>query len=204
MSQASAPNPKHLDYVDASYETFFFPRRPNKEDYWREAGKSYGEWRYRWCTKTNYYPYDIPLTAFLIYAQYVLGKDNCKVMSDGKKKDRVEWYMLCKKATGAWEDFYLQREEIDLIIERIQQKLNKTIHVHAFLKHSDEKELAQVAKYQLRLKYLNNLSQDKIDTKYWTLSFAYKENESWRYCDADVVAVLPPSLAHHASDNYWN
>ena len=204
MSQVSAPNPDHKDQVDASYETFFFPRIPNKEDYGLEQWKEYGEWRYRSFTKTNFYPYDIPLTAFLIYAQHILGKDNCKIMSDWRKKDRVEWYMLCKKATGVWEDFYLQREEIHNVIATIEKKLNKEIYVRKFLKYDDAKHLPLVAKTQLRLKYLNSFSQWEIKTQYWDLSFVYTDKTTSSYSDAEVVAVLPPSLDKYASSNYWN
>lgn len=204
MSQAATPNPSLKNEVDASYEALFFPRHPNKEDYWREAGVKYGEWFYWNCTKTNYYPYDIPLTAFLIYAQHVLWKENCKVMSDGKKQNRVEGYMLCKKATGVWDKFYLEKEELYNVIESIQKKLKKEIHVHAFLKYTDQKDLPQVAKHQLRLKYLNSFLPQKIDTQYGPVSFVYKDDETWTYVDANVVAVLPPSLEKHASRNYWN
>ena len=202
VSQACIPNPLHKEYVDWTYESCCFPRKPESTSYWFEAWSSYWPWRYWNCVKTNYYPYDIAVTAFLIYAQHVLWKQNCKIKSDWRKKDRVEWYMLCKKATNAWDDFYLEHEEIYALIALIKKRMKRDIYVETFLKHSDIDELPYVAKHHLHTTCLYTTTKEVIETPYWETYFAYS-NLDQKNSPTKIVAVLPPSLEKHASSNYW-
>ena len=89
------PNPKNEAMVDASYEAFVLRRIDQPIDQLDDNGYYFG------FTKTNFYPYDIAVTAVLI-ALYNIYKDTecVRISSDGEKKDRVPWYNLLRDATG--------------------------------------------------------------------------------------------------------
>ena len=99
LSQCAVPNKKWTPTVNASYESFILNRYC-----WKDALIT-KDWVFN-CCKTNFYPYDIVVTAVLILAKSI-APDWIKVSSDGSMKDWTEWYMLCKKATGLGEWFTL-------------------------------------------------------------------------------------------------
>ena len=60
--------------------------------------------------KTNYKPYDIAVTAFLIILKQYY-KDAVTVGSDGEGKDWKDGAMLCQQFLGYGEDFKIDRED---------------------------------------------------------------------------------------------
>lgn len=125
ISAPSINNPDNKPYVDGSYEAVCI-----------EQAAHYSEWqteeqlnalpekdrRQFGCCKTNYYPFDIPVTAVLIAGECIFGRRAFKVSSDGDKKHWTVGYLLCKKATGLGKDFLLEWEEEPIVAEVGLQK----------------------------------------------------------------------------------
>ena len=61
------------------------------------------------CCKTNYYPYDLAVTACLIIAKHYLG-DQIEIKSDGDQKDFKDAMILCDQFLGYGLDFNLKEE----------------------------------------------------------------------------------------------
>ena len=85
--------PVHND-KDCSYEGFWFEFKK-----WFEA------------CKTNYKPYDVVVTGFMMLLSYI-APNKIFITSDWLKKDWVLWYLLLKEATGInYKEFEFKRYE---------------------------------------------------------------------------------------------
>ena len=62
--------------------------------------------------KTNYKPYDIAVTAFLIILKEHF-KDKVDITSDGRGKDWKDGAMLCQQFLGYGQNFVIDDEEVD-------------------------------------------------------------------------------------------
>jgi hypothetical protein len=106
-------------YVDASYEwVHIYNGFPSNSPTLPGA-------KWDFC-KTNYYPFDVAVTATYIAMQVVFGKDIAKVSSDWSKKDWIAWAMVFSKAS--WlsleeidNHFWLQHEEVDYLVSQMPE-----------------------------------------------------------------------------------
>lgn len=108
-------------YVDASYEWVHI-----RNDYDVEP-QGQGS-RSDFC-KTNYYPFDVAVTATYIALQYVFGKDIVQVSSDWNKKNWIAWAMIFSKASGLSleeidRNFWLDGEEVEWLIPQLPEWIN--------------------------------------------------------------------------------
>lgn len=106
INAPSISNAANKPFVDWSYESLWIEPNMDKPDWDKEDS-----WKFT-CTKTNFYPYDIVVTAIMAATQLIMGKEAVKVSSDWNKKDRMRGLLLLRDTTGLnVEDFYLEWEE---------------------------------------------------------------------------------------------
>lgn len=106
LNAPSIPNPENKSEVDWSYESLFIENSMVQADYRANEKEVFT------CTKTNFYPYDIVVTAVMAATQLIMGKDAVKVSSDWQKKDRMRGLLLLKSVSDLdVKQFYLEWEE---------------------------------------------------------------------------------------------
>lgn len=89
-----------------SYETFTLEQHQPLSEYDRNQGRT----KSFECCKTNYYPYDLAVTACLIIAKHYLG-DQIIIKSDGEQKDFNDAMIICQQFLGYGSDFDLNNQE---------------------------------------------------------------------------------------------
>jgi len=94
---------------NCSYESFFFPRTLEIEQYQKPRNKKYFNF-----TKTAYRPYDLVVTACLIIAKHYLGS-KIDISSDGEAPQWFDGAMLCHTTLGYGLDFQLDPEKETII-----------------------------------------------------------------------------------------
>lgn len=124
INAPSIPNPMNNPFVDWSYETLSIETSMKKPEW--DSGS---DWKFT-CTKTNFYPYDIVVTAIMAATQIIMGKDAVKVSSDWAKKDWMRGLLLLREATGLdVESFYLEWENIEILAALIQKRIGKKTYL---------------------------------------------------------------------------
>lgn len=98
-------------YVPWDYEAFSLESKVSRNERAKDD-----KWIFN-CTKTNFYPFDVTVTAVLIALQVMFWPKYIRVNSDGEKKDFMLGYKLLREATkdlDLWYDrkkFEFHREE---------------------------------------------------------------------------------------------
>ena len=106
---------------DCSYETFALPRVFSTDGYFSQND----EGRYFAFCKTAFRPYDLAVTTFLVIAKHYLG-DKIDVSSDGEMQHWIDAVMMCETAFGYGNDFRLQNQGMQTVIETETLKLHRS------------------------------------------------------------------------------
>lgn len=134
LTTPSVRNDENKPFVDATYESLFIPAYVDEDSVSQDDRKF-------WCTKTNYYPYDVVVTAVLISLYVIFWEKYVKVSSDWYKKDRVAWGLLAKKAAGIDRyQFYIDWEEIEELAKQYKDFRVSCLSNAKYNEHAVNKE----------------------------------------------------------------
>ena len=131
---------------------------------------SKSDWKFT-CTKTNFYPYDIVVTAIMAATQIIMGKDAVKVSSDWSKKDWMRGLLLLREATGLdVESFYLEWENIEILAAMLAKHLWFKVYLRfqepgIFKSQDTNSEIIDTKRGTIVIKVVGDYSADRKDVR---------------------------------------
>lgn len=153
-------------YVKADYDAFMLKSNVERNEWAKDDKRIFN------CTKTNFLPFDVTVTAVLIALQVIFWPEYIRVSSDWSKKDFMLGYRLLKESTDWKEynynrkDFYLQWEKREKVSKQLNDK-----HPWGTLRWLD-----------------NPVCNESIETKDWSMKYKYdKDNNEIIISRADPV-----------------